>query len=399
MDKKVFVTGFGAVTPIGTGISAFWNSLVKGTSGVGEVTLFDTYEFNRHKAGEVKDFDPLEYIPARRLRFFGRASQFAIASTIMALDDAGIDLRSYSGTPAVIIGSALIEARDIDYSSEKLHEEKIDMISARHIVNIFAPAVGRSIGYFFGLNGVNVVIPCACTAGNYAIGYGVDLIRRGKADIAIVGGADSLSRGAFQGFQRLNSMAPDKCAPFDKNRKGMMLGEGAGILILESEQSVLRRRAQPRAEVSGYGISCDAYHVTIPCRRGIKKVMTKAMNDAGVTLDTIDYISAHGTGTSSNDREEAGAIAEIFGKRKVPVSSIKSMLTHCMGAASAIEAITCCLVINKGVIPPTINYVTPDPECPVDCVPNKARRAKVKTALNNSFAFGGNNCCVVFNAA
>jgi 3-oxoacyl-[acyl-carrier-protein] synthase II len=192
-------------------------------------------------------------------------------------------------------------------------------------------------------------------------------------------------------------MSPDICSPFDKNRKGMMLGEGAGILILESEESAVRRKADVYAEVLGYGLSCDAHHITIPNRRGIKKAMLKAMKNSEITTRDVDYISAHGTGTGANDKEESGSIKEIFGPKRVPVSSIKSMLSHCMGAASAIEAITCCLVINYGIIPPTINYKTPDTECDIDCVPNVARKARVNIALNNGFAFGGNNCCVTFS--
>jgi len=191
-------------------------------------------------------------------------------------------------------------------------------------------------------------------------------------------------------------MAPETCAPFDKNRKGMLLGEGAAILILESEESAQRRKRESYARVAGYGLSCDAHHITIPKRTGVMKAMAKAVKNAGLTPDDIDYISAHGTGTGQNDKEESAAINELFGGKRVPTSSIKSMLGHTMGAASAIEAVTCCLAIKNGEIPPTINYKTPDPDCDIDCVPNLSRKHAVTAALNNSFAFGGNNSCVVF---
>jgi 3-oxoacyl-[acyl-carrier-protein] synthase II len=395
MTRRVYVSGVGVVTPIGTGKRKFWNNLIKGKSGISNATLFSTSRFSRHKAGEVKDFVPTHFIDKKLSHFFGRASQFAIAGTAMALEDAGIDLGSYKGAIAVIAGSTMTEARDIDYSSGKLYNNEKDKINRKHMLSAFSPSISRNIGYYFEVKGMNLMIPCACAAGNYAIGYGYDLIRSGKCDLAIVGGADALSRGAFQGFHRIYAMSPDKCTPFDKNRKGMILGEGAGILILESESSIANRKARSYAEVLGYGLSCDAYHITIPNKRGVKKAMMKAVKNAGLVADDIDYVSAHGTGTSANDREESGAIKEIFGQRRVAVSSIKSMLGHCMGAASSIEAITCCLAIQNSLIPPTINFKTPDPACDIDCVPNKARRTKVKYALNNGFAFGGNNCCVV----
>jgi 3-oxoacyl-[acyl-carrier-protein] synthase II len=266
------------------------------------------------------------------------------------------------------------------------------------IVHMFSPSISRDLGYFFSIKGTNSLIPNACAAGNYAIGYGYDLIRMRHNDMAIVGGAESLSRIAFQGFQSINGMSLKKCTPFDKDRKGMLLGEGAGILILESLDSAIKRKAHIYAEVAGYGTSCDAHHMTIPHQRGVKKAMEKALRNSGVTVSQIDYVSAHGTGTIANDKNEIAAIKELWGDscKTPPVSSIKSMLGHCMGAASSIEAIACCLTIENSVIPPTINFKTPDPECAIDCVPNIARHQKVDIALNNGFAFGGNNCCVVF---
>ena len=258
--------------------------------------------------------------------------------------------------------------------------------------------ISANVGIKFKARGVNYLIPTACAAGNYAIGCGFDLIRGGDLNFALVGGADAFSKFAFTGFQRIYAMSPDFVRPFDKNRRGMMQGEGAGILLLESYKSAMKRGADIYAEVLGYGLSCDAYHATAPDPKGIAKVMEKALAETNLTYQDVDYISAHGTGTGPNDRAECAAIKTVFKERskEVMVSSIKSMLGHSMGAASAIEAAACCLAVKNDIVPPTVNYETLDPECDIDCVPNRARKAKVNVALNNGFAFGGNNACVVF---
>lgn len=395
---NVVVTGVGVVSSIGIGKEEFWKNLLAGKSGIGPVTQFDTSTHKRHNAGEIKDFDPLKFIRSRNIKFYGRASQMAIVATKLALHDAGItQAQLKEENTAVIIGATMPEGSTIDHSSERLIKKEDNQLTITHLLNNFAPSLCRNIGMFFKIKGDNLLIPCACAAGNYCIGYGFDLIQNGKADIAIVGGAEALSRIAFQGFQRIYAMAQEVCTPFDKNRKGMMLGEGAAILILESYAHARKRNAEIYAYVSGYGLSCDAFHMTIPKRTGMEKAMEKALQNAGVKPEEIDYVSAHGTGTGQNDKEESAAINDLFGKRKVPVSSIKSMLGHTLGAAAAIEAIACCLAIKYGKIPPTINHKTSDPDCDVDCVPNLARTSVIKNALNNSFAFGGNNSCVVFS--
>jgi len=238
----------------------------------------------------------------------------------------------------------------------------------------------------------------ACSAGNYSIGYAFDLIRSGKADVMLAGGVDAFSRVNLVGFSRLYAMAPEVCRPFDLNREGMLVGEGAGMLLLETLDSALKRKATIYAEILGYGLSCDAYHMTAPKEEGIVECMRRGIKEAGIKIEDVDYISAHGTGTVQNDKTECSAIKKVFGAKykEIPISSIKSMLGHTMGAASAIEAISCCLTIKEGVIAPTINYQTPDPECDVDCVPNHSRKAEVNIAFNNSYAFGGNNACLVF---
>lgn len=396
MQKEVVVTGLGAVSSIGIGKEEFWSNLLKGKSGISDVTLFDTSKFKRHRAGEIKNFNSSDFIPAGLAKFIGRASQFAIAATKLGLEDANLPLTDIQTQKlAIIIGTTMAESSVIDFSGEMFIKEEWEKITKQLLVNTFSPSIARSIGYFLKAKGENLLIPNACAAGNYAIGYGFDLIRKGEIEFAIVGGAESLSRVAFQGFQRLYAMSPEVCSPFDKNRQGMLLGEGAGILILESLERAVKRNAPIYAKVLEYGLSCDAYNMTIPSRIGIKKAMAKAIRNADISPDDIGYISAHGTGTIQNDKEESGAIKEIFGNGKVAVSSIKSMLGHTMGAASALEALTCCLALKEDIVPPTINFKTPDPQCDIDCVPNEARQIKLNTVLNNGFAFGGNNCCVV----
>jgi 3-oxoacyl-[acyl-carrier-protein] synthase II len=343
MSKRVFVTGLGIVSSLGTGKEAFWNNLKQAKSGISEIGLFDTSKFNRHYGGEIKNFDPHKFIPREIVKFLGRASCFAIAAAKLALEDARISLPDYESKKiGILAGTTMAEANVLDFSVEMLLKEELNEITNKLLLNAFSPSIPRNVGYFFQTKGaVNLLIPNACAAGNYAIGYAYDLIKSGEIDLAISGGAEALSRVAFQGFQRLYAMSPKECSPFDKDRKGMLLGEGAGILILESEETALKRKAPVYAEVLGYGLSCDAYHMTAPKRDGIKKAMQKAINNSGLSIDDIDYINAHGTGTMQNDKEEAGAIKELFACRRVPVSSIKSMLGHCMGAASGIEAAAC----------------------------------------------------------
>lgn len=394
--REVVVTGLGAVSSIGIGKEEFWANILKGKSGISDVTLFDTTKFKRHRAGEIKNFNSSDFIPESIVKFIGRASQFGIAATKLALEDANFPLDDIQTKKiAVIIGTTMAESNVIDFSGEMFIKEEWGKITKQLLVNTFSPSIARSIGYFFKTKGENLLIPNACAAGNYAIGYGFDLIRKGEVEFAIVGGAESLSRVAFQGFQRLYAMSSEVCSPFDKNRQGMLLGEGAGILILESLERAKKRNAPIYARILEYGLSCDAYNMTIPSRIGIKKAMAKAIKNANISPHDIDYISAHGTGTIQNDKEESNAIKEIFNDNKVAVSSIKSMLGHTMGAASALEALTCCLALKDDVVPPTINFKTPDTECDIDCVPNEARRIKLNKVLNNGFAFGGNNCCVV----
>jgi len=397
--RRIVVTGLGVVSSVGIGKDAFWKAITSGKSGISRVSSFDTKEFRCHYGGEIKNFNPEEFISKRKLIFLGRTSQMAIAAASMALQDSRLSLiNNGKERIGVFIGTTMGE-RPLEESIEAWIKEGVDKISKIKILQSSANNLPANIANYFKLQGPNYLIPTACAAGNYAIGYGFDLIKKGDIDHAIVGGADSFSKLAFSGFHRLYAMAPEKCQPFDKNRKGMIVGEGAGMLFLESLDSALRRKANIYAEILGYGISCDAFHMTSSHVDGIEKVIRKALKEAAIQQEEVDYINAHGTGTPGNDKTECTAIKKVFGElyKTIPVSSIKSMLGHTMGAASAIEALTCCFVVKENVIPPTINFEIPDPECNVDCVPNRAKIKRVNIALNNGFAFGGNNSCLVIS--
>lgn len=394
--RRVVVTGLGVVSSIGIGIDEFWRNLISGKSGISEIEAFDTSKYPIHKGGEVKNFNPEKFFDKRKLKHLGRASQMAIVATQLALEDANLSGKACSGA-GVFLGTTMGEAPLIEEMNVNLAEEKPHDIKESNIFLYPHNSIPVSIALEFDCKNYNFMFPNACAAGNYSIGYASDLIKHQNLDMAIVGSSDAISRIAFTGFNRLYAMAPEKCQPFDKNRKGMMLGEGAGILILESLEHAKKRKARVYAEVLGYGLSCDAFHMTQPSEEGVASCIEKAIKESGISKNNIDYISAHGTGTPQNDKAECAAFKRVFGEKakNIPCSSIKSVLGHTMGAASSIEAISCCLAIKEGVIPPTINFETPDEECNIDCVPNKSRKLKVKTVLNNACAFGGNNACVV----
>jgi len=399
MKRRVVATGIGVVSSIGIGNDEFWKNLIAGKSGISDVTSFDVSKYDIRKGGEIKNFEPTQFVPKNKLKETARASQFAIAATKMALKDAGLENSQLSKEKtAVIMGTTMGEGGMIEEVDKHWTAAGEDDVWAITISKYPCNAISNNINRFLELQGISFVIPTACSSGNYSIGFGYDLIKQGVVNRAIVGGADPFSRIGFTGFGRLYAMAPEKCQPFDKNRRGMMVGEGAGVLMLEELETARKRGAGIYAEVLGYGLSCDAYHMTVPRVKGIIKTMGKAMKNSSVNKEEVDYICAHGTGTGPNDKAECEAIKNVFGDRykELPVNSVKSMLGHTMGAASAIEAITCCLTIKHGIIPPTINYETHDAECDIDCVPNKAREKEVKMALNNSLAFGGNDACTVF---
>ena len=396
MKRRIVVTGLGVVSSIGIGKDKFWKNLISGTSGISDITTFDVSKYSSKKGAEVKNFISENFFNKKELRQFGRASQFSVSATKLAFKDAKITPGKDSNI-GVVIGTTLADAHNIEQIDKYWITSDEENIWSENIVKYPGYNLSNSVSYYFKLKGGNFVIPTACAAGNYSIGLIYDLIKKGKLDIGVAGGADPLGRINFTGFNRLVAMAPEKCQPFDKNRKGMMVGEGSGVIVLEDMQHALKRGAAMYAEVLGYGLSCDAYNMTIPSIEGIEKVMEKAIKNSDIKKSEVGYICAHGTGTQANDRAECSAIRKVFGEsiNNVAVSSMKSMLGHTMGAASAIEAIGCCLAVQKGIIPPTINFETPDPECDIDCVPNVSKEKELKVVLNNSFAFGGNNACLV----
>lgn len=396
MKKRIVVTGLGAVSSIGIGKDAFWRNLIEGKSGISKVESFDTTDQPTHNGGEIKNFKTQNFIHPRKIPLMGRASHLGIAAAKLALSDAGFDSANIPyHTAAVVIGTTMGEIAELEAMDKCWIKDGYEKVASRPVLRYSPNNIPANIAAEFNFTGPNIIFSTACAAGNYAVGYGYDLLSLGKADAAIAGGVDGFSYISFTGFNQLAAVAPERCQPFDKNRKGMMPGEGAGMLVLETQGSANARGARIYAEILGYGLSCDAFHMTNPQADGIAGCMIKALKEAQITPGDVDYISAHGTGTRHNDRTECAAINRVFGGRRIPVSSIKSMLGHTMGAATALEAIACCCAVQEDIVPPTINFETPDPECDVDCVPNASRAMPVRIALNNGFAFGGNNSCLV----
>jgi 3-oxoacyl-[acyl-carrier-protein] synthase II len=395
--RRVVVTGLGAVTSVGVGAEQFLGALKSGRSGIKPITAFDTSGFEYANGCEVADFDPLPWIRRHPLAQLGRASQFSVAAARMAVENAGLSVEQLRGSRSLVaVGTTDGESRDLDHLVQVQVEqgpERMDPTAARRVpAGRLSVCVARELG----LSDVEAVtLPTACAAGNYAIGYGADAVRSGEAEFALVGGADAVCRKTFVGFYRLGTIAPERCQPFDLNRRGILTGEGAGILLLESLESAVARGARIYAEVLGYGLNCDADHPVAPNRDSVARCMRLAHQDAGVKPADIDFISAHGTGTKANDVTEAGAIRQVFGERPPRTISTKSMIGHTMGAASALAAIACGLAIAHQFIPPTINHERTDPECDLDCVPNVAVDAELNVVQNNALAFGGNNAVLI----
>ncbi len=393
---RVVVTGIGLVTPIGSGRQQFWEALIAGRSGIGPVTGFDTTTFPVHLGAEIRHFRPEVYLRRQEPDTMGRGSQLAIAAARLAWEDAGLAPKDYLGTHAgVCMGTTSGEPQFVERANDLRQKTGSNAGAGRIFSQYPCHFIPSRIAVELDLRGPCLMIPTACAAGNYAIGCAFDWIRSHQADLVLAGGTDAFSRITYMGFARLGAIAPEQCQPFDRHREGMIPGEGAAVVLLESLDAARRRRATIYAEVLGYGLSCDAHHMTAahPQGEGAVRAMSQALSESGVEPAEVDYVSAHGTGTPTNDRLESVAFRTLFGERapRLPMSSIKSMLGHTMGAASAIEAAACALALSTGVIPPTINYQEPDPDCDIDCVPNHARVTHPRIVLNNAYAFGGNN--------
>jgi 3-oxoacyl-[acyl-carrier-protein] synthase II len=394
--SAVVVTGIGVVSPIGNGVQKFWPAVLAGISGIDDIRSFDTSGFRTHRGGEVDCLGLTEYLsPDILSQRVGKGSVFAVASTKMAIADAGIDLTTVDPVRiGICCGTTMGECQILEKVDEQFVHSRSDEIEFEGLKYYPPQLIPANVALEIGACGPIHMITTACAAGNYAIGYAADLLCAGVIDVAVAGGVDPLSRVAFTGFNSMLAVSPDMCRPFDLHRRGILLSEGCGMLVLERASSAQERGAPIYAEIAGYGISNDAYHMTSPHPRaqGAINAMRSALREADISPNDVDYISAHGTGTPANDKVETYAIKEVFQKRAfaIPVSSIKSMIGHTMGAASAIEAAVCALAIRYSEIPPTMNYATPDPACDLDYVPNTARKVEVSVALSNAFAFGGN---------
>lgn len=408
---RVVITGMGVLAPHGKTLDEFWKSNINGVSGIDYIQSFDTKDFDVKIAGEIKDFDPSQYVLPAIYRKIDRFAQLGVCAAKMALEDAGLHIDSKNeDRVGIVIGSGL--------GGILFHEEQIisvireggpSKIMASSVPRISPNSVSAYIGIAFGIKGPNFAVSTACSSGANAIGQALMLLRAGVIDCCIAGGVEApITPVTLAGYQALHCLSktnhvPSKASrPFDKNRNGFVLGEGGGILVLETLEQAQSRKAKIYAELAGFGTNCGAYNMVAPQPDGLDaaKAIQRALEDAGIGIEEVDYINAHGTGTPYNDAAETKAIKQVFGSRayKIPISSTKSMIGHTIGASGAIEAIACILAIQNRMIPPTINYEKEDPECDLDYVPNKSRRVDINIALSNSFGFGSNNACLVFGA-
>ncbi|ABR48904.1 Beta-ketoacyl synthase-like protein [Alkaliphilus metalliredigens QYMF] len=408
MNRRVVVTGLGCITPVGVGKEQFWSSLINGVSGVSEITRFDASELPTKIAAVVKDFDGEDYIDKKELRKMDRFTQFAVAASQLAIEDSGCNLEEIVQERfGVVLGSGIGGIETLEAQKEKMLEKGAKRVSPFFIPMMISNMGSGYISMILGAKGPNTTVVTACASATNAIGEAFKIIQRGDADMMMTGGAEaSITPLAMAGFCSMKAMStrneePEKASrPFDKDRDGFVMGEGSGMLLLEDLDHALKRGAKIYGEVVGYGMSADAYHITSPAPggEGAARAMQNALNDAKANPEEIDYINAHGTSTPYNDQFETMAIKTVFKEHasKLCISSTKSMTGHLLGAAGGIEAMACVLAIQEGVIPPTINYTTPDPECDLDYVPNIARNREVNYALSNSLGFGGHNATVLF---
>lgn len=402
------MTGMGTISPLGIGLEKNWEALCRGESGIGRITRFDPSDMPSQIAGEVKGFDPANYIEQKEIKKMDTFIHYALAAAQMAMDDAGLKVEAENAERiGVLVGTGIGGLPAIEYYHTRLLEKGSKRISPFFIPMVIANLPSGQIAIRFGAKGPNSAVATACATGSHAIGDAFKIIQRGDADAMIAGGTEAtispLGIGGFCAMKALSARndEPQRASrPFDLHRDGFVMGEGAGIVILEELGFAIRRGVKIHGEVIGYGMSGDAYHMTAPCPDGDGAVrcMRMGIQNAGISPADVNYINAHGTSTKFNDEFETMAIKKVFGDLayRIPISSTKSMTGHLLGAAGGIEAIISILTIVRGIIPPTINYECPDPECDLDYVPNKARKATVDVALSNSFGFGGTNACLLF---
>ncbi len=403
-DCSIVVTGLGAVTAIGADREAFWRGLVEGESGIRPLELFDPSAYRTQTAAWIDETElDLSFLSPRDRQRTSRADRFALAATREAIADAGLELgRLPPERLAVVLGSGaggLIEAEE--WFGKVVLSGRPGQL--REILAHGPDLVTNRVASWLGARGIRSTVVTACSSSTLSVGQAADLLRTGLADVVVTGGSDSLARLTYGGFNSLRAVDPDPCRPFDRERKGLSVGEGAGILVLEREVDARRRGARWYCRVAGYGSTSDAYHMTAPEPSGAAgaRALVSALESAEIDASAVDYVNAHGTATPHNDRAEAAALHHVFGARaaQLPASSIKSMVGHCLCSAGAVEAVATCLTVQRGVLPPTLRWENPDPECPLDVVPNEAREREVRVALSSSFAFGGNSACLVLSAS
>ena len=408
IEERVVVTGLGAITPLALSVEETWQGLIAGRSGIGRVTQFDPSDYPTQILGEVKGFKAQDYMDRKKAKRMARFSQFAVAATGMALEDAGLAIDEENTEEiGVLLGNAIGGIEETEKACRIMLERGGMRISPFYVVMMPPNLAAFQVAYTYGIKGYSSTISTACAAGTQAIGEAAEVIRRGKARVMVAGGTEGgaceLALAVFcvgRAYSTRNNEPERACRPFDKDRDGFVGGGGSGILILESLEHALERGARIYAEVLGYGASNDAYHLIAPDPEGMgaARAVRWALEDAGVQPSEVDYINAHGTGTPLGDVSETLAIKKVFGDHAyhVPISSSKSMIGHLWGAAGAVESIVCILTIRDSIIHPTINLETPDPDCDLDYVPNVARKAQVDIATCNSFGLGGQNACAVY---
>ncbi|MDH3606443.1 MAG: beta-ketoacyl-ACP synthase II [Acidimicrobiia bacterium] len=410
-NRRVVVTGLGTVNPIGRDVDSFWKNAQSGATSVGPITSFDASHLKVTFAAEVPDFDPEEYLERKDARRMDRYAQFFWAATAQAMADSGLDLTGDDAEAVragVAVGSGIGGVISFQEQLKVMLDKGADRISPFAIPQIISNMAAGLASISFNLLGPNTATVTACAASANAVGDAAAVIRRGDADIMVAGGAEApiceFAVGGFANTRALSTRNDDPATasrPFDADRDGFVMAEGAAVLILEERDHALARKAPIYGEFTGYGMSADAYHMTLPRPGGMgaARAMQAALDDAGLDASGIDYINAHGTSTAANDSTETAAIKLVFGEegaRSIPISSTKSMTGHLLGGAGALESLVCLLAIRDGVLPPTINYETPDPECDLDYVPNEARSVAIDSAMTNSFGFGGHNVSLTF---
>ena len=408
MEKRVVITGMGIISPLGIGVEKNWEAICQTKSGIGLITKFDTAEFASKIAGEVKGFNPEDYMDKKEVKKMDAFIQYALASGKMAIEDSQLKIdESNADRVGVLVGAGIGGLSTIEKYHSILLEKGPKKISPFFIPMLIVNLAPGQISIYFGARGPNSSVVTACATGNHSIGEAFRIIQRGDADAMIAGGAESvitpLAVGGFCSMKALSTRNDDPeraSRPFEKDRDGFIIAEGAGVLILEDLQHALKRGSNIHAEIIGFGCNGDAYHISAPSPNGVgaAKCMEISMKDAGINYDEVDYINAHGTSTQLNDMSETMAMKNVFKDhaKKVAVSSTKSMTGHLLGAAGGVEAVYSVLAIKHGVIPPTTNYEIPDPGCDMDYVPNTPREAKVEVVMSNSFGFGGTNATLIF---